>query len=177
MKHDETRALTPGSRGRGLHRGRLLDAAIVQPAVEAHRAEACVSQLASLTGVFDDRHDARPQPTHPGPEWQRRREGRGVRGEVARGFIEPAAEIRLHVGLTDERENVAVVHATQSADSAAPLVLHEPTENDIGARCHVALEPVAAPRTRDVRTVSALRDDPLQAVLGDDCLLYTSPSP
>jgi hypothetical protein len=60
MKHDETRALAPGSRGSGFHLERRLDTTIVQPAVEAQRAKARVSQLAGLTGVFDDRDDARP---------------------------------------------------------------------------------------------------------------------
>src|SRR5512132_2154040 len=120
MKHDETRALAPGSRGRRFHLDRLFDAAIVEPAVETERAKARVSQLASLAGVFDDRDDARPQPAHPSPKWQRCREGRRVCGEVARRLIEPTAEVWLHVGLPDERENVACVHATQRADRAAP---------------------------------------------------------
>src|SRR5258706_3544220 len=100
MKHDETRALAAGARGRGFHRDRLLDAAILEPAVESQRAKARVPQLADLAGVLDDRDDARAQPTHPGPQRQRCREGRGVSCEVARCLIEPASEVRLDVGLT-----------------------------------------------------------------------------
>src|SRR6266511_1140062 len=91
MKHDETRSLAPGARGRRFHQGRLFDAAIVEPTVEAQRAK-----------------------------------------------------------------------------GAAPLVLDEPAQDDVGARCHVALQPVAAPRTWDVEAVTAFRDDALETVFGDD---------
>src|SRR5580765_1197383 len=164
MKHDKSRALAPGSGGRGLHLDGLFHTAVVQPAVETQRTKTRVSQLAGLARMLDDRHGAWPEPAHPGPEQKGSRERRRVRGEVARRLIEPAAEIRLHVGLADERQNVAGVHATQRSDSAAPLVLDEPAQNDIGARRDVALQPVAAPRARDVRAVSALRDDSLEAV-------------
>src|SRR6266540_5583639 len=168
MKHDETRSVAPGARGRRFHQGRLFDAAIVEPTVEAQRAKARVPQFSGLAGMLDDRDDARAQPTQPGPKWQRCRERRRVGGEVARRLIEPAAEIRLHVGLTDEREHVVGVHATKRADGAAPLVLDEPAQDDVGARCHVALQPVAAPRTWDVEAVTAFRDDALETVFGDD---------
>src|SRR6185295_8461712 len=168
MKHDKSRALAPGSGGRGLHLDGLFHTAVVQPAVETQRTKARVSQLAGLAGMLDHRHDAWPEPAHPCPEREWSRERRGVRGEIAGRLIEPAAEIRLYVGLTDERENVAVVHATQRADSAAPLVFDQSAKHDIGARRDVAFEPVAAARPWDVRTVTALCDDPLETVLGDD---------
>src|SRR6185503_12985667 len=168
MKHNKTRALAPGSGGRGLHLDGHFHTAVVQPAVETQRPKTRVSQLAGLAGMLDDRHDAWPEPAHPGPKRKRSRERRRVRGEIAGRLIEPAAEIRLHVSLTDERENVAVVHATQRADSAAPLVFDESAQHDIGARRDVAFEPVAAACPWDIRAVTALRDDPFETVLRDD---------
>src|SRR6266852_5948830 len=168
MKHHETRARASRARRRGFHLDRLIDAAIVEPPIEPQCAKARVAQLTSLAGVLDDRDDARTQPAQAGAEWQWCREGRYIGGEVARRFIEPAAEIRRHVGLADEGEDVAGVHAAQRADRPAPLVLDKSAQDHVGAWRDVAFEPVTAARARDVGAVAALRDDPLETVFSDD---------
>src|SRR5207245_3489604 len=72
------------------------------------------------------------------------------------------------VGLADEDERLAlVVHAAERTGRAAPLVLDQSPDDDVGSRCHVALEPIARARARQVRAVAALRDDPLEPVFVD----------
>jgi hypothetical protein len=62
MKHHETRTFASGARRRGLHLDRLIDAAIVEPAIEPQCAKSGVAQLADLAGVLDDGDDPRAQP-------------------------------------------------------------------------------------------------------------------
>src|SRR5687767_3581781 len=123
MKHDEPRSLAAGPRRSRLHLDGLVDTTVVESTVESQRAKARVAQLGGLAGVFDDRDDAGTQPAHAGAQWQRRRERRPVGREVARRLIEPATEIRRHVSLTDEGQEVPAVHAAEPADRATPLVL------------------------------------------------------
>ena len=93
MKHDEARALASGARGGGLHLDRFLGAAIVEPAVETQRAKTRVSQLAGLTGVFDE-VDA------------------GIGGQTARAVGE---QLRA---LAEGRQVICITHLPQIASLA-----------------------------------------------------------
>jgi len=153
------------------HKGvdRLIAAAIVQVSIESQTAEAGLSQLAVLeSGVFDDRDKSRAQETKPVAYGDRCGEARRIAGEAARRYVQPLAEKGRHVRIAHvgDRTVVTAQPAQQRSRAAVP-VDDEPAYDHVGARRHMALQPIGGARPGDIPTVAPFRDDALEPVLGD----------
>src|SRR5438874_1597481 len=170
VQHHQARALgsATGRIRRNVHV--LVGSRVLEPPVETQSAEARVAQLTVANGaVFDDGAEPRAEEPKTGPQHDRSGEGRSLDREVSRRFVEPGPEIRGDVRVARERDR-AVVAARPTEDRSRPatIVDDERSHDDIRAGGDVALEPLGRARSRDIRSVAAFGDDPLEAVLGDD---------
>ena len=118
--------------------------------------------------MIDDRDEGGPQPHRGGAHRERARERRTIAAKVACRRVDPGAEVRRDVRLTGEGQPAAIAPAAQERARAASLVEDEAADDHVGPWRHEALEPVGAPRPGDIAAVTALRDDALELVLGDD---------
>src|SRR5260221_4883857 len=90
MHHDKARPVRSTAGWIFGHLDRILEPAIVDPAVEPERAEPRVDQHAALDAlVVDDRDELRPEPHHPGAQRERSEERRPVGAKDARCDIHP----------------------------------------------------------------------------------------
>src|SRR3954469_3707383 len=168
LQQDETRSIRARGRGLTFDLDRLLDAAVIEPSIQAQRAKTGVAQNADLARVLDDRDELRPKPSRARAHRQRRGEGRSVSGECTRRLVEPVREEERHVRLARHVQRLAAVLTAERAQGAAALVLDQTAEHHIRPRRDVDLEPVAGARAGEVRAGFALRDDAFERILGDD---------
>src|SRR5712692_10403971 len=138
--------------------------------IESKTAESRIAKLPALEArVLDDRHQARPEEAETLAQGDRRREGGYVDGEISRGHVEPLAEERRHVRIAGEHDRaVFTAEPAEHRSRSALLVDDEPTDDDVGARCHMTFQPVGGAGARHVPSVTPLGDDALEAVFGDD---------
>src|SRR5712691_2189131 len=170
VANDESGSIRSGVRRVGGNLDRLIAATILEVSIESQSAETGVAKLTALhVRVLDDRDQSRAQESKAIAQRDRGGERRRVGREPSRRHIEPTAEIGRHVRISGEADRTVLTAETaEQRARAAALVDDEGAHDHVGARRHVALEPVGRARARDVATVAPLGDDAFEAVLGDD---------